>query len=163
MRQSRLRVKEEPSDLIRVGHQTMGTLIPPQSDPDNYFPQYVPSKEKAAEPAFTVVWEAKVREFRDIPRAVKADPPPLSTGIFFAHNDQDLADPYRVAQAAGRRSRQRDSVRGGMYAQLMAVCVHFAQVWKLTNLSHAVRASIGSTCSAHMESRKGGCVHRIAK
>ena len=35
MRLSRLRVREDPNDLIRFGHNTMDTLVPPERDPDN--------------------------------------------------------------------------------------------------------------------------------
>ena len=45
-----------------------------------------------------MTWVAKLHAFREIPAAVKTDPPPLTTGILFARSEKHLADPYRLAQ-----------------------------------------------------------------
>ena len=54
MRLSRLRVKEEPDDLLQFGWNTMGQLKPINEDTDSNFPQYVPSRETSANANFTV-------------------------------------------------------------------------------------------------------------
>ena len=49
-------------------------------------------------PEFCVTWVAKVHAFRDVPLAVKADPPPMSTSILLAQTEKDLSDPYDLCQ-----------------------------------------------------------------
>ena len=63
-------------------------------DRDHFFPQYVPVRERRTAPEFCVTWVRKVSEFRELPAAVKADPPPLTTGLLFGTSEKELADPY---------------------------------------------------------------------
>ena len=71
-------------------------LIPPDQDRDYYFPQYVPVRELCSQPEFCVTWVRKVQQFRVVPAAIRADPPPLSTGILFGTSMKELVDPYNL-------------------------------------------------------------------
>ena len=95
---TRLRVKETPKQLAFFGWNIVQReLIPPEMDRDHFFPQSVPLRERCTTPEFRVTWVPKVKEFRKLPDAVKADPPPLTTGLLFATSDKELADPYNLA------------------------------------------------------------------
>ena len=56
-------------------------------DRDRFFPQNVPVRER------------KVQPFRQLPDAVKADPPPLTTALSFGTSEKELADPYNLAKS----------------------------------------------------------------
>ena len=93
----KLRVMETPREIAAFGWATVQrTLIPPDQDRDYYFPQYVPVRELCSQPEFCVTWVRKVREFRQVPPAIRADPPPLSTGILFGTTTKELVDPYNL-------------------------------------------------------------------
>ena len=93
----KLRVLESPAQLAAFGWNAMQRHeIPPDQDRDFYFPQYVPVRERCSGPVFCVTWVRKVSSFREIPTAVKADPPPLSTGLLFGTSIKELADPYNL-------------------------------------------------------------------
>ena len=76
------------------GWNSTKELLPPECDSDLYFPQYDPTRQKCATPAFTVIWVQKVNSVRDVPPRVRADPPPLTAGL--PTTEQQLADPYQV-------------------------------------------------------------------
>ena len=93
----KLRVMESPRELVAFGWATaQRALIPPDQDRDYYFPQYVPVRELCSQPEFCVTWVRKVQQFREVPPAIKADPPPLSTGILFGTTIKELVDPYNL-------------------------------------------------------------------
>ena len=93
----KLRVFETPRQVAAFGWATVQReLIPPDQDRDFYFPQYVPVRELCTQPEFCVTWVRKVREFREVPPAIRADPPPLSTGILFGTSMKELVDPYNL-------------------------------------------------------------------
>ena len=93
----KLRVFETPRQVAAFGWATVQReLIPPDQDRDFYFPQYVPVRELCTQPELCVTWVRKVREFRDVPPAIRADPPPLSTGILFGTSMKELVDPYNL-------------------------------------------------------------------
>ena len=93
----KLRVMETPQDMTAFGWATaQRTLIPPDQDRDYYFPQYVPVRELCSQPEFCVTWVRKVQQFRVVPEAIRADPPPLSTGILFGTSMKELVDPYNL-------------------------------------------------------------------
>ena len=93
----KLRVMEAPREIATFGWATVQrALIPPDQDRDYYFPQYVPVRELCSQPEFCVTWVRKVRVFRDVPPAIRADPPPLSTGILFGTTTKELVDPYNL-------------------------------------------------------------------
>ena len=91
----KLRVLESPRQVAAFGWNTVQReVIPPDQDRDYYFPQYVPVREVVTQPEFCVTWVRKVSAFRDVPEVIRADPPPLSTGILFGRSTKELADPY---------------------------------------------------------------------
>ena len=93
----KLRVMETPLQVAAFGwNSVQREVIPPDQDRDIYFPQYVPAREVSAGRQFCVTWVRKVSSFREIPTAVRADPPPLSTGILFGTSSKELADPYNL-------------------------------------------------------------------
>ena len=93
----KLRVMETPRDMTAFGWATaQRRLIPPDQDRDYYFPQYVPVRELCSQPEFCVTWVRKVQQFRVVPEAIRADPPPLSTGILFGTSMKELVDPYNL-------------------------------------------------------------------
>ena len=96
---SRLGVSEGPADMIRFGHNTMDTLVPPEQDRDNFslLPSVcsVKGEVKGTGLHRSVGGEGMCMIFK----AIKADPPTLSTGILFGENEISLADPYGVASA----------------------------------------------------------------
>ena len=51
-------------------------------------------REACTQPEFCETWVRKVNAFRVAPAAVRADPPPLSTGILFGMSTKELVDPY---------------------------------------------------------------------
>ena len=63
-----------------------------------------------------------MKSFRQLPDAVKADPPPLTTGLLFANSEKELTDPYqlsqewfgeeRIPEVSERIWRDRHSARG---------------------------------------------------
>ena len=94
----RLRVMETPNQLAAFGWNTIQRpVIPLEMDRDYFFPQYVPVRERCTAPEFCVTWVRKVSEFRELPKAEKADPPPLTTGLLFGTSEKELADPYNLA------------------------------------------------------------------
>ena len=93
----KLRVFETPRQVAAFGWATMQReLIPPDQGRDIYFPQYVPVRELCTQPEFCVTWVRKVSAFREVPAAIRADPPPLSTGILFGTSTKELVDPYNL-------------------------------------------------------------------
>ena len=93
----KLRVFETPLQVAAFGWSTVQrTVIPPDQDRDYYFPQYVPVREVCTQPEFCVTWVRKVSKFRELPTAVRADPPPLSTGVLFGTTVKELVDPYNL-------------------------------------------------------------------
>ena len=93
----KLRVMETPRDMTAFGWATaQRRLIPPDQDRDYYFPQHVPVRELCSQPEFCVTWVRKVQQFRVVPEAIRADPPPLSTGILFGTSMKELVDPYNL-------------------------------------------------------------------
>ena len=138
----RLRVKETPTQLALFGWNTVQReLIPLEMDRDRFFPQYVPVRERCDTP------ESCVQSFRQLPEAVKADPPLLTTGLLFGTSE----NPYNLAMV------------GGLYIQLCEGSVLCAPALKLSVWYLVVHVNIGFIWSAATVSRKGGCVHRVAK
>ena len=97
MRLSRLRVGLRPEQLMMFGFANPRDDIPAVPDADLYFPQYVPTRAKCTTASFTVVWVRKVSTIRAVPSRIRADPPPLTTGLLWHTREHDLIDPYRVA------------------------------------------------------------------
>ena len=98
----KLRVMETPLQVAAFGwNAVQRDVIPPDQDRDVYFPQYVPAREISSGAQFCVTWVRKVSSFREIPTAVRADPPPLSTGILFGTSIKELADPYDLYPGMG--------------------------------------------------------------
>ena len=58
----------------------------------------MPIRHRASSAEFFVTWVPKVRSFRQLPEAVKAHPPPLTTDLLFANSEKELADPYGLMQ-----------------------------------------------------------------
>ena len=110
MRLSRLRVQSTPEDLKLLGWNSLKEPLPPECDPDHYFPQYVPTRHKCASPAFTVTWVRKVNSVRDVPSHIRADPPPLTTGLMWATTAQALANPCSVCACDAWTDFSRHSV-----------------------------------------------------
>ena len=97
MRLSRLRVGLRADQLLMFGFANPSDDIPAVPDANLYYPQYVPTRAKATTSSFTVVWIRKVTKLRSVPSRIRADPPPLSTGLLWNTKEEDLIDPYRVA------------------------------------------------------------------
>ena len=97
MRLSRLRVGLRASQLMMFGFAAPRDDIPAVPDAHLYFPQYVPTRAKCASASFTVVWIRKVSMIRAVPSRIRADPPPLTTGLLWHTREHDLIDPYRVS------------------------------------------------------------------
>ena len=93
----KLRVMETPQQVAAFGWTTVQRdVIPPDQDRSHFFPQYVPVREVCTKPEFCVTWVRKVSAFREIPMAIRADPPPLSTVILFGTSTNELVDPYNL-------------------------------------------------------------------
>ena len=122
----KLRVMETPRQLAAFGWNAMvRDVIPPDQDKDLYFPQYVPVRERCSGSQFCVTWVRKVRSFRELPTAVKADPPPLSTGILFGTSVKALADPYDLFpdwDGEGRSPEEADPKWRYKYTALKREC-----------------------------------------
>ena len=99
MRLSRLRASVTAEQLKFFGWNSTKDDLPPAHDPDQFFPQYVPTRQKCATSAFTVTWVRKVNSVRTVPSRIRADPPPppLTTGLLWGTHEQRLADPYQVS------------------------------------------------------------------
>ena len=97
MRLSRLRVGLKAAQLLMFGWNSTKDSLPTAPDENLFFPQYVPTRAKCPTPSFTVTWVRKVTTIRAIPPRIRADPPPLTTGLLWGMREQDLADPYRIA------------------------------------------------------------------
>ena len=94
----RLRVKETPKQLASLdGTLSSVSLFLPERNRDYFFPQYVPVRERVSSAEFCVAWVPKAKSFRQLPDAVKADPPPLTTGLLFANSEKELTDPYQLS------------------------------------------------------------------
>ena len=110
----RVSLKETPKQLALFGWNTVQReLIPPEMDRAHFFPQYVPVRERCTTPEFCVTWVPKVREFRKLPDAVKADPPPLTTGkgCCVATSEKELADPLNLARGLVWELRKHGACR----------------------------------------------------
>ena len=94
---SRLRASVTTEQLLMFGWNSTLDQLPPAHDTENYFPQYVPTRQKVPTPAFTMTWVRKVNSVRAVPSRIRANPPPLSTGLLWGTREQQLADPYQVA------------------------------------------------------------------
>ena len=57
----------------------------------------MPTRAKCATASFAVTWIRKVSTIRPVPSRIRADPPPLTTGLLWHTREHDLIDPYRVA------------------------------------------------------------------
>ena len=102
---------------------------------ENFFRQYVPSRDESTQPNFTVIWVAKVHTMRRVPRAVKAEPPLLSTEILFVNNEQMLLQIHMGCLRAClevQLSPTSGTTHGGTGAQHGEGNVNCAQVWTLT-------------------------------
>ena len=97
MRLSRLRVGTSVDQLLMFGFNSTRDQVPVAPEENLYFPQYVPTRAKCTTPSFTVTWVRKVSTIRDVPSRIRADPPPLTTGLLWDTRERDLIDPYRVA------------------------------------------------------------------
>ena len=133
-------------------------------DRDYFFPQYVPVRERCTEPEFCVTWVRKVSEFRELPTAVKADPPPLTTGLLFGTSEKELADPYNLSEWTGE-GRNPDETEQGWSSNIQlcggsAPCV---QVWRLIVFHRVVLANIGCIWSVVTGPRKGDCARHIVR
>ena len=95
----RLRVKETPKQLALFGWNAVQyELIPAERDRDHFFPQYVPIREGVSSAKFCVTCVPNVKSFRQLPDAVKADPPRLTTGLLFEISEKEHTDPYQLSQ-----------------------------------------------------------------
>ena len=99
MRLSRLRAGMTAEQLMMFGWNSPKHALPKTPSTDEYFPRYVPTRQKCSTPAFTMTWVRKVDSARAVPSRTRADPPPLSTGLLWGTREQDLADPYQVASS----------------------------------------------------------------
>ena len=97
MRLSRLRVGMKAAQLLMFGWNSTKDSLPTAPDENLFFPHYVSTRAKCPTPSFTVTWVRKVTTIRAVPSRIRADPPPLTTGLLWGTREQDLADPYRVA------------------------------------------------------------------
>ena len=55
----RLRASVTPDQLKLFGWNSTKDPLPAPHDPEQFFPQYVPMRQKCATPAFTVTWVRK--------------------------------------------------------------------------------------------------------
>ena len=96
----KLRVMETPRDMTAFGWATaQRRLIPPDQDRDYYFPQYVPVRELCSQPEFCVTWVRKVQQFRVVPAAIRADPPPLIEMFLFLYRKPFYKNPFPIKNA----------------------------------------------------------------
>ena len=81
MRLSRLRVGMKAAQLLMFGWNSTKDSLPTAPDENLFFPQYVPTRAKCPTPSFTVTWVRKVTTIRAVQSRIRADPPPLTTGL----------------------------------------------------------------------------------